>query len=299
MLPTILIVSLAHDIGKIPSYHNQYYSTADHPRISVIILASMPEYVALPNRNELDNIIRNHHQITPSNPITACLKRCDQEARNDEMGAFLGLKAQLKSTEAIPAPITTLLSPPETHVATDDESQEWDHPLGSPESVKYVSQKVKLPAWFNADSILSGIHGLINQVEKTSSGVKWHAVSLPNGLVYVKPEALWDVIHQVSAGDPMVLVADADEETKRNLLYTVVWELSATRDAIATELMTNSYYTTNASIVLNNDKSFKKLLIPFRVDAFGVLTSDLESTKPAVLKKIVKDIRPKQAEESE
>lgn len=299
MLPTILIVSLAHDIGKIPSYHNQYYSTADHPRISVIILSSMPEYVALPNKNELDNIIRNHHQITPSNPLTACLKRCDQEARNDELGAFLGLKAQLKSAEVIPLPITAPLSQPETNTATDDVSQEWDHPLGSPESVKYVSQKVKLPVWFNADSILSGIHGLINQVEKTSSGVKWHAVSLPNGLVYVKPEALWDVIHQVSAGDPMVLVADADEETKRNLLYTVVWELSATRDAIATELMTNSYYTTNASIVSNNDKSFKKLLIPFRVDAFGVLTSDLESTKPAVLKKIVKDIRPKQAEESE
>ncbi|MDD2273803.1 MAG: HD domain-containing protein [Desulfuromonadaceae bacterium] len=299
MLPTILIVSLAHDIGKIPSYHNQYYSTADHPRISVIILASMPEYVALPNKNELDNIIRNHHQITPSNPLTACLKRCDQEARNDELGAFLGLKAQLKSAEVIPLPIPTPLSQPETNTATDDVSQEWDHPLGALESVKYVSQKVKLPTWFNADSILSGIHGLINQVEKTSSGVKWHAVSLPNGLVYVKPEALWQVIHQVSNGDPMVLVADADEETKRNLLYTVVWELSATRDAIATELMTNSYYTTKASIVSNNDKAFSKLLIPFRVDAFGVLTSDLESTKPAVLRKIVKDIRPKQAEENE
>jgi hypothetical protein len=63
--------------------------------------------------------------------------------------------------------------------------------------------------------------------------------------------------------------------------------------------MTNSYYTTKASIVSNNDKAFSKLLIPFRVDAFGVLTSDLESTKPAVLRKIVKDIRPKQAEENE
>jgi len=118
-------------------------------------------------------------------------------------------------------------------------------------------------------------------------------------LVYVKPEALWQVIHQVSDGDPMILVADADEETKRNLLHTVVWELSASRDAIATELMTNAYYTTNASIVSNNDKSFSKLLIPFRVDAFGVLTSELESAKPPVLRKIVKDIRPKQAEDKE
>lgn len=299
MLPTVLIVSLAHDIGKIPSFHSQYYSTADHPQIALLILASIPEYVGLSNRAELDSIIRNHHQITPNNPLTACLKRCDQEARNDEMGAFLGQMAQVRTSEESSLPIAESLPQPDVPVATESISQEWDHPLGSPESGKYVPQKIKLPAWFNADAILGGIHGLINQVEKTSSGVKWLAVSLPNGLVYVKPEALWQVIHQVSDGDPKILVADADEETKRNLLHTVVWELSASRDAIATELMTNAYYTTNASIVSNNDKSFSKLLIPFRVDAFGVLTSELESTKPPVLRKIVKDIRPKQAEDKE
>jgi hypothetical protein len=215
------------------------------------------------------------------------------------MGAFLGQMAQVRASEESSLPIAESLPQPDVPVAKENISQEWDHPLGSPESGKYVPQKIKLPAWFNADAILGGIHGLINQVEKTSSGVKWLAVSLPNGLVYVKPEALWQVIHQVSDGDPMILVADADEETKRNLLHTVVWELSASRDAIATELMTNAYYTTNASIVSNNDKSFNKLLIPFRVDAFGVLTSDLESTKPPVLRKIVKDIRPKQAEDKE
>lgn len=299
MLPTILIVSLAHDIGKIPSYHSQYYSTADHPQIAIIILASIPEYVALPNRDDLDSIIRNHHQITPNNPLTACLKRCDQEARNDEMGAFLGRMAQVKTTEESESPTYIAPPKPETVISTEKAAQAWDHPLGSPESGKYTPRKIKLPDWFDADVILEAIRVLINQVEKTSSGVKWQAVSLPNGLVYLKPEALWEIIHQVSAGDPMVLVADADEETKRNLLYTVVWELSAAKDAIATELMTNAYYTTKASIVSSNDKAFHKLMIPFRVDAFGVLASDLESTKPPVLKKIVKDIRPKQAEESE
>lgn len=299
MLPTILIVSLAHDIGKIPSFHSQYYSTADHPQIALIVLASIPEYAALPNRDDLDSIIRNHHQITPNNPLTACLKRCDQEARNDEIGAFLGQMAQLKTTESIESPEYIALPQPETASTTERAAQEWDHPLGSPESGKFTPQKIKLPVWFDADVILEAIRGLINQVEKTSAGVKWQAISLPNGLVYLKPEALWEIIHQVSGGDPMVLVADADEETKRNILYTVVWELSTARDAIATELMTNAYYTTRASIVSSNDKAFYKLMIPFRVDAFGVLTSDLESTKPPVLRKIVKDIRPKQAEESE
>jgi len=300
MLPTILIVSLAHDIGKIPSYHSRYYSTADHPQIALIILASIPEYVALPNRDDLDSIIRNHHQITPNNPLTACLKRCDQEARNDEMGAFLGQIAQVKAADEYQSPAHIALQQPEAVITVERATQEWDHPLGSPESGKYAPKKIKLPDWFDADVILEAIRGQINQVEKTSSGVKWQAVSLPNGLVYLKPEALWEIIHQVSADDPMILIADADEETKRNLLYTVVWELSAAKDAIATELMTSTYYTTRASIVSSNDKAFYKLLIPFRVDAFGVLTSDLESTKPPVLRKIVKDIRPKQAaEESE
>ncbi len=58
MLPDILIVSLGHDIGKIPAYHDKLYSTGDHPLISVIILNRITEYASLPNHVELDLIVR-------------------------------------------------------------------------------------------------------------------------------------------------------------------------------------------------------------------------------------------------
>ncbi len=70
------------------------------------------------------------------------------------------------------------------------------------------------------------------------------AVSMANGIVYVKPEVLWNAIQETCAGrDSHVLAAAGDEAAKRDFIYTVVWNLGKTKDATLLEMMANSYYT--------------------------------------------------------
>jgi hypothetical protein len=309
LLPNILIAALGHDLGKIPAHHKNYYSTGDHPQISLIILSSIPEYVGLPNRSELDRIIRGHHQMVPSNPLAVALKQCDQEVRNDELGALISRNkpqecvtgmneddeeykkepdmertsacVDLAVADPVPEPLTSS-EQPEQSVATD-------HPLGSEPKVQYRPKKVSLPSSLDINALLAAIKKQINQVERGSFGIQWNAISMSNGLVYVKTDGLWQAILEVCPDDTTIRAAEGDEATKRDILYTVVWQLGA-KDAVTTEMMGTNYYTIKTSVIGENDKISTWLLIPFRASAFGVLPSDFESTKPAILKKIVKAI---------
>ena len=309
LLPNILIIALGHDLGKIPAHHKSYYSTGDHPQISLILLSSIPEYVGLPNRSELDRIIRGHHQMVPGNPLASALKQCDQEVRNDELGALIGREkppervteqneddeeykqdpdmeegsASVDLGEAEPTPV------PLTFSEQSEQNAPTDHPLGSEPKVQYIPKKVSLPSSLDTDALLAAIKKQINQFERGSQGIQWNAISMPNGLVYVKTDGLWQAILEVCPDDTTIRAAGGDEATKRDFLYTVVWKLGE-KDAVLTEMMGGNYYTIKTSVIGENDKLSTWFLIPFRASAFGVLPSDLESTKPAILKKIVKAI---------
>ena len=312
LLPTVLITALGHDLGKIPAHHNKYYSTGDHPQISLIILAGIPEYVKLTNRNELDRIIRGHHQLVPSNPMAVALKQCDQEVRNDELGAIISQnKPQERVTgqnesgeddeeylqepdmEETPASVdltaTDITPAPLTSPEQSEQSVTNDHPLGSEPKVHYKPKKVSLPSSLDVDALLAAIKSQINQIERGPLGIQWNAISMPDGLVYVKTDGLWQAILEICPDDSTIRAAGGDDAAKSDLLYTVVWVLGA-KDAVATEMMASSYYTIKTFIIGENDKVSSWLIIPFRASAFGVLPSDLESTKPAILKKIVKAI---------
>jgi len=323
LLPNVLITALGHDLGKIPAHHNKYYSTGDHPQISLIILSSIPEYVKLPNRTELDRIIRGHHQMSPNNPLAVALKQCDQEVRNDELGAIISRNALQKEAEEIEfdendeeeADNDTQLGETQAEVVSNptiplalepvqdpsfrvqtEQHEATDNPLGSEPKVKYKPKKVVLPSWYDADNILALIKHQVNQVERTASGIHWTAVSMANGIVYVKPEGLWKAIQETCAGrDASVLAAAGDEAAKRDYIFTVVWELGKIKDATAIEMMAKSYFTIKTAVIGDNDKVTNWLLIPFRASAFGVLPSEFESTKPAILKKLIKDIKLKEA----
>jgi len=119
---------------------------------------------------------------------------------------------------------------------------------------------------------------------------------MPNGMVYVRPEGLWNAIQETCAGrDASILTAAGDEAAKRDFIFTVVWNLGKTKDATAIEMMAKSYYTIKTAVISDNDKVSTWSLIPFRASAFGVLPSEFESTKPAILKKLVKEIKLKEA----
>ena len=89
MLPDSLIVSLSHDLGKIPAYYDKYCKSGDHAMISVHILNTISDYTSLRNYDELDRIIRGHHLLKTDFPLTEMLKQADQDARKEEHAAFM------------------------------------------------------------------------------------------------------------------------------------------------------------------------------------------------------------------
>lgn len=303
MLPDLFIVSLGHDLGKIPSYHDRLYSTGDHPLISQVALNSIAEYASLPNRTELDRIIRGHHMMKPDNQLTDLLKHCDQEARKEELAGLIGSVIDCDKASAKTGNEVSKKSNPHTPAekASGKKSklseEEREHPLGEIESQELpIPVAQELPSWFDADAIIAAVKKRINQLEETPRGTRWTAVSTHHGVVYANPDGLWKAIKEVSGNDPAILVADADETAKRNLLYTVVWELSKRKDAIATDYVAAKYYTTQATIVTGAGKGFTSLLVPFRVEAFGETDGSLEEKKSSRLRQMVREIRPKQVE---
>ncbi|HBB18435.1 MAG TPA: phosphohydrolase, partial [Syntrophus sp. (in: bacteria)] len=262
------------------------------------------EYASLANREELDKIIREHHLLKADYPLTKMLKQCDQDVRKEELAMLIGEaverdKTWTKTGDPAPQNPVGLMAAgrPAAKDVTSAEEDRQAHPLGESELQKFpdpVAQE--LPSWFNADAILSAVKNRVNQLETTPKGQRWTAVSTTMGIVFANPDGLWAAIKEVSGKDAAILAADADEGAKRNLLYTIVWELSKVKDAIATEYVSEKYYTTKATIVTGGGKGFTALLVPFRANAFGESVATLEALKSPLLKKMVKEIKPKQVE---
>jgi hypothetical protein len=315
LLPDAIIAALGHDIGKIPDYHDRGYTTGDHPVISSIVLNGMKEFTALSNHNDLEQIVRRHHDINPAHPLAALLKECDLVARNSEIAEKM--KASVMAAKAESATATTdeqakyqivaqtvaqeaALQQSTPHpLPIPDPNEERDHPLGWKTSgidPKYKPQRADIP-WFNPDDMLNKLKTYINIVHQG----RWGAVSMPDGMVYVNSDCLWGVIKKVAPGDiiPMLNAADVDEASKRNLMYTVIWTLSEQRQAIAAEMLHPDYFMIPVNILSGTGKlvvsqtGAPQLMAPFRAEAFGALPSDLENTKTATLRRMVKSIKPK------
>jgi hypothetical protein len=246
--------------------------------------------------------VRGHHLLKTDNLLTEMLKQCDQDVRKEELAALLsaaidrdGAKIDEKTGAGKSQKTSTIegSKKPDAIAAGEERA----HPLGGGESREVPSPvEQELPAWFDADAILAVIKSMINKLEEAPGGTRWAAISTTQGVVYAHPDGLWKAIKEVSGNAPSILAADADEGAKRNLLYTVVWELSKVKDAIATEYVAAKYYTTQATVVTGAGKGFTALLVPFRVQAFDETDASLEETKSTRLRKMVREIRPKQVE---
>ncbi|SNB45538.1 phosphohydrolase [Geobacter sp. DSM 9736] len=301
MLADFMIVSLAHDLGKIPSHQNKMYTSGDHPLLSALIVNGITEYASLPSRTDLDKIIKGHHLLKTDSALTDMLKQCDHDARQQELATLL-VEAKERNRQQKPeylqagiqnpAGANTVTVMPKLQKVPPGEERE--HPVGetvAKENFHPVTQA--LPVWFDADAILGALKKRINRLDTTAEGQRWDAVSTGSGIVYAQPEGVWAAIREISGNDPAILASDANEEAKRNLLFTVIWELSRTRDAIAKELITPQYYTTQVTVLTGSGKGYTAFLIPFRAETFAETVSALEELKPPLLKKMVKDIRPK------
>ena len=294
MLPDALIAGLGHDLGKIPGYQDTLYRTGDHPIVSIIALNRLPGFPSLKTREEISLAIRQHHQVKADTPLGADLKEADRETRLAEISRLTqgplpepahrngkegvqipkgkeGLRPESAAVEAAqeipPAPI----------VREKEEEKEERRGPGSGSGFQGL----------DLDKLLIGLRPRINKMDKG----RWSVVSTPDGLVLVQPDELWAQIKRQAGSSLYIRMADGDEGRKREVLAHVVSRLDLEKGATAADLLTKGFHTTQCLVVMENGKAMKIPLIPFRVEAFGVLPSALESIKGPVLRRMVKMVK--------
>jgi len=285
MTPMAITAALGHDLGKIPAYRQHLYSLGDHPVISITILDKIPGFSEMPNKGDIITAIRDHHR-KPIDFFSIKLKEADQEARKKELARNFSLGDPGTGRESRPREEVEprrVASARET-IVRDDENKTEDRKR------RRKPREVELP-WYDGKAILQEIAGRVNKVDEG----RWEAFSMANGYVYVQVGLLWSVTKKVARinGDPSVLIADSDEELRTNILYSIVERLKTEENAIARGLIRDGYFSAPFVVTMRDGTVHSKAsYVPFNLEAFGMLPSELESQKYGKVREIV-DVTPK------
>jgi hypothetical protein len=278
MTPVAVIAALGHDLGKIPGYRKKLYSLGDHPIISVTILEKIPGFSEISNREDIVKAIRDHHR-RPVDFFSLKLKEADQEARKKEIAHSISLRneepgGQPKASDC------------EGQKRTVTVAKEVDYSGGNSEAGKKTRPRELSLPWYDGQAILGEIAPRINMVGEG----RWEAFSTSNGYVYVQVAFLWSVAKKVARqnGDSSVLMGDADADLRRNILYTIVERLKTEQSAVARGLIRDGYFCAPFVLTMRDGTVHPKAwYVPFNLEAFGKLASDMESQKYGKVKEIV------------
>ncbi len=292
IIPDALITGLGHDLGKIPAYQDTFYLTGDHPIISIIVLNKLPGFESMSNREEISLSIRQHHLLTPESTLGRALKEADHQVRLLEISRQTLDTDPAKAVE--PVSSSQKSSPekkrPAKSVSRKNESRLPPIPNKEKEEDAAHSEAPD-PAFdlstLDLDHLLRRLKLKINKVEKG----RWSIISTPEGWVLAQPDVLWEEAKRLAKNAPVFLTADADEQSKREMLKVIVQRLDKEKRAIATELLGEGYYTTQCLVVTPSEKSMRIPLIPFRAEAFSNLPSKLEVLKSDTLKRMIKKVK--------
>jgi DNA polymerase III psi subunit len=292
LIPDALITGLGHDLGKIPAYQDTLYLTGDHPIISIIVLNKLPGFESMSNREEISLSIRQHHLLNPESTLGRALKEADHQIR------LLEISRQTPDTDpakAVEPVSSSQKSSPEKKRPTKSVSRKNGSrlpPIPNKEKEEDAAQSEATDLAFDLstldlDHLLRRLRLKINKVEKS----RWSIISTPEGWVLAQPDVLWEEAKRLAKHAPVFLTADADEQSKREMLKVIVQRLDNEKSAVATELLGEGYYTTQCLVVTPSEKSMRIPLIPFRAEAFSNLPSKLEVLKSDTLKRMIKTVK--------
>ncbi|HAK87658.1 MAG: hypothetical protein A2X55_09050 [Nitrospirae bacterium GWB2_47_37] len=311
VIPKAVITALAHDLGKIPSY-SKTYSTGDHPLISIGILNQIAAFTALPDKDkdEIFKAIKDHHRNSDEF-LCVKLKEADQASRRKELAENsknIIRNADAESNkEPLNEPVSLETPTPDVnvketyiiphYVSTKDENTKkkpGDTDIfGSqvkPEKEKVNITEQDLP-WLDLDEFIGELNPYINRL----NGGRWDAFSMSSGYVYFQVKILWEVAKKIARkkDHKEVLLGDADEGLRRNILFSIVSRLRTDKDAIARGLIKDEFFGAPFVVRMRDGKEFDKgYYTPFVAEVFAGTVSELEARKVGKLKDIV-EVNPK------
>jgi len=310
-IPKAVITALAHDLGKTPT-HRKIYSTGDHPLVSIGILNQIEAFSILSDKDkdEIFKAIKDHHRNSDEF-LCVKLKEADQAARRKELAENskniiqnaaantqteepLSESASLEGTdnsvkEGFIIPHFVSAEGDEDTKTKPSDTDIFGSPV-KPEKEKVTIIEHDLP-WFDPEEFLGELNPYINRM----NGGRWDAFSMSNGYVYFQVKILWEVAKKIARqkGHTEVLLGDADESMRQNILFSIVNRLRTDKDAIARGLIQDKYFGAPFVVTMRDGKKFDKgYYTPFVAEAFAATVSDLEARKVGKLKDIV-DVSPK------
>lgn len=303
MLPKVLITSLGHDLGKLPSARKNLYSMGDHPLISITILERYSSYKELPFRDEISKAILEHHRV-PKGILAEKLKEADHAARRMEMAemsegvvsetpvqpkeAKIDMEEQativytkVYTKNSSQAEASSSINPPEQSSKIDGDI--FSPPSGADEKEKNIPKEMLLE-WFNAEVFIKELKPYINRLY----GERWNAFSMPDGYIYFQTGVIEEVAKKLGKDDPNIALMDSSREMKQSIMFTIIQRLRREKDAIARGLIKDNYFGGRFSITMSNGKTIDGYFTPFVAEAFGEQVSFFEVAKQKKLKEVVK-----------
>ncbi len=295
-IPDAIAASLSHDLGKIPDFQGDFYSTGDHPELSARIIRN--ELLSFKNldeaqQNEILDAVIMHHKA-PKAELGKTLIQADQAARKKEVQEIED-KKYLESKKNINAQ--------EVKEVAKREEPAQEKPAQETQSVYDVNQDKKPVyvkpdyidlSWFSSDDFISRITPAINKVEE---GNRFNAFSMPNGYVYFMTGFLTDTAVEMGleAGDnySQAVKFETDPLTRKKLGHTLlnaVVNILRERNMIPENLCGKKYFGNKFIVRYKEPVSGKTeqtaFYTPFLSSVFTDLVSELEKDKPDIIKNI-------------
>jgi hypothetical protein len=277
-----IIAALGHDIGKI--FAKDEYTKFDHPALSATYLEkNIAAFSGYNFRNEVIQAVRGHHKSDVFNILTDLLKKADKKAREIEVSIYKDKKVDADETKK--EPIIIKFDDAKKHIVKDDDkANEETKKEEFKKTVLEKAESFETKSWIDGlddRAVLTNLADAINRLDDTG---RFQAVSMKNGLVYVRPEYVLELIKPY-VPEKFNL---SDEEDRRTVLITVA-NYFIDKGYIDTKYMKKNFFSAPFVILLENGKELKGFYMTFNVEAFSAFgtLSIFESRKEDWLKNIV------------
>lgn len=282
--PQAVLCALAHDLGKIPEYQGRYYSLGDHPVISVTVLKGIELFRGLSFAEEVEKAILYHHR-TGKGELVEILKKADRLAREEEVRLFEGKKSESKGqVDRDESKMESKGDTEEIKIVERVDYRGIEDKEGKDERGRVEGVDL---SWLDLGRFVSVLKEKVNVVEKG----RWIAVSDSDGVVYVHPQGLWEIVKRLALEERRIeiVLMEGDRMMKRSVLVELVRHL---RDAgyIDTELIREGYFASPFKVYRGGEAK-RVLYTPFRAGVFG-LASELEIRKRGTVLEEIERIEP-------
>jgi len=143
------------------------------------------------------------------------------------------------------------------------------------------------PDWLDRDAFRRAMTNKVNQLSRG----RWGAVSMRNGIIWFRYQAILEVLKEASGRHPGVLALAVDKNAMNDLVYAVLTALGD--HCVIWGMLGQGYTACKCNVIGKNGEIIETVfLTPVRASWLFYLSSWFERSKPHTLRQKVRKIVP-------